>query len=186
MRQAGKGNKENNISHVLLQVREQGFERYKTKVNKKNKKCSNFLFFFPSPPHRTPQTAVRQESWCATSIRAVDTAASSTMSYTASWSLTAPSARSSWSPTTGATPPAAGRPSSCPSVTPAPTALEPPLDTGQVGPQTRSYQHRTVAGSMPCDWLLNNQITLSLPRLKNRGRPDFVLLQRKTKCEFSG
>lgn len=32
MRQTGKGNKENNISHVLLQVREQGFERYKKKV----------------------------------------------------------------------------------------------------------------------------------------------------------
>lgn len=31
-RQMGKGNKENNISYVLLQVREQGFERYKTKV----------------------------------------------------------------------------------------------------------------------------------------------------------
>lgn len=32
MRQAGKGNKENNMSHVLLQVRERGFERYTMKV----------------------------------------------------------------------------------------------------------------------------------------------------------
>ncbi|KAF3850053.1 hypothetical protein F7725_019772 [Dissostichus mawsoni] len=31
-RQTGKGNKENNISHVLLHVTEQGFERYKMKV----------------------------------------------------------------------------------------------------------------------------------------------------------
>lgn len=85
---------------------------------------------------RIPQTAVRQESWCVTSIRAAVMAASSTMSSTASWSPMAPSARSSWNLTTGATPLEAGRPFFCPSATPALTAQELPLDTGQVRTST--------------------------------------------------
>lgn len=121
-----------------------------TRWRSSNKKCWNIPF---SPLPRTPQTAVRRESWCVTSIRAVVMAASSTMSSTALWLLMAPSARSSWSLTTGVTPPAAGRQFSCPSVTPALTALEPRLDTGQVGTH---IQIPASQAAHSCSQLLKN------------------------------
>lgn len=108
---------------------------------------------FSRPIPRTPRTAVRPGSWCVTSTKAAVTAASSTMWSTASWSPTARSERSSSSHTTGATLPAAGRPSFCPSVTPAPTALAPPLDTGQVS----SHICATF-----CDYMVGNHKNSSL------------------------
>lgn len=81
---------------------------------------------------RTLRTAARHASWCVTSIRVVGTAASCIMWSTASWSPMVRSARSYWSHRTGATPPAAGRPSLNPSATLALTARGPPLDTGLV------------------------------------------------------
>lgn len=90
------------------------------------------LFFIH--PYRTRRIAAKLRNLYVTSTKAVAMAASCTTWSIASWSRTAPSARSSWSRRTGATRPAAGRPCSDPSARPAPTEQAPPLATGQVRP----------------------------------------------------
>lgn len=93
--------------------------------------CPLQLHFFIRP-YRTRRIAAKLRNLCATSTKAVAMGASCTTWCTASWLRTAPSARSSWSHRTGATPRAAGRPCSALSVRPAPTGQAPPLATGQV------------------------------------------------------
>lgn len=112
------------------------------------------LCFF-THPYRTRRIAAKRRNLCATSTRAVATAASFTTWCTASWSRTARSARSSWSRRTGATPPAAGRPCSGPSARPAPTGQAPAPATGQV-----SLQHSHHAS------LLQNSSVVSFVLVK--------------------
>lgn len=89
--------------------------------------------------YRTRRTAAKLRNLCVISTKAVAMAASSITSSTASWSRTARSGHSSWSPRTGATLPAAGRLCFGLWARPVPTGQVPPLGTGQVRRHDSNY-----------------------------------------------